>query len=1197
MANCTVGPIQEPASAIPGNIGNIRAKIMVWDHDPMLGRPFQQVCFPFSQSTSEQMQDNELNVEFQLNSAFLKPIYEIHDVWLATIKPTGLIDDNNTEDPYDDKEIFQLDFVKPKSNAAKSRMPGGEIYLRNGQPSADGFAKGDDTTGKDIFPHQVWLHVGSLLKSAIPQHPSEYELPTSAIRNYENLISKRSVPPIKNEWYQNFTLAELQNAPKWESREIVEGSTGKQAFWPTMVGKRTSEPVHWSLEKLTPIWQGQDFFVTIVLGDQDVNDGVEKDENDLVDSDNQLYKYLIYDPAEKPVIAGAGEWIKGISNEAFYVPPDPNPKPDTDPEKDAAKAARKIFWWRNKSYILIEIGHGDPNHNYFIELVKGRNPRFLHLGDEWDNRKRIDASGSLSLESDFLHIKKCRVLSEFNDLSVSELFKKKDFRISVRNHIGKLVITFEGYEGNPWVINRLDNDPTKFNYQKIIHPVIVPSGKLRIHGGNISCAIGYAPTRYTPSVTVRFPDRQADSFNAIDSDLYMIFANLGASEKYKTELIKKQFYKHPKLKYRKIGYDLDAYEVDEIIENKSQTVPIYEIYSDQYKKIGKGWIQTLSDPPATGNNPGFVLPQTATGLISAIKVPHKASIINIRENGRKFIFGLQEESAIAYPYKDYVSQWDVGVMLRAGSVELPAYQENVTNGSLQSDVKLFKDYLTPIVTNWSLLVLGGGKPFDGLVEPFDIAPLVEKLSDSWSTDSFTCINHEMQLRCYIPDSMLPTSINSQGQVDPNLHALGQKILALHNKAFYVTVSYWFEKGVGKRDAPGNIIERNEHPYNSDLLIQMTGIAYGASLEKSVNKLYMDFAIKDYASIMEKQFIFNSPFFDGVSDSLALYELARLCGFDDEQEPVTGIDRRPLGYLQKVVSDPNLSECDVFRYNGEESIHRPYDLPGSYSDISEPSVRFPNGETYWSAAQKIAKLAAKVIYFDRWGVLRLENSPAIEAAFNSGETQRFNPKFNFVTTPFALRSSGGPGNTADERFVFNPNLHAAHFVWNVVKYSRSVEDCVNQIILFTASNDIALADGSKSGGFIIEGYTFFDQIFNPAAEGFLGFRKPFYQSNGVFGGIEGVRIGLQHYAKMKYPPAQISFQTYVIPGLKPLDIITLDDNLFYITEISSDLDPKTNTAFCNISGEWLKPFLSSLGFLEERGSTDSNSDTGVENVEI
>ena len=168
-----------------------------------------------------------------------------------------------------------------------------------------------------------------------------------------------------------------------------------------------------------------------------------------------------------------------------------------------------------------------------------------------------------------------------------------------------------------------------------------------------------------------------------------------------------------------------------------------------------------------------------------------------------------------------------------------------------------------------------------------------------------------------------------------------------------------------------------------------------------------------------------------------------------------------------------------------------------------------------------------------------------------DREEFKPVFDFVTSPFPLKNKAteDSGNVfgleASEFFEFDPNLHASHLVYNVIRYSRSVEDAVNQIVLLTASNDLLLPDGSRGGGFIVEGFTFFEQIWNPESEGFFGYRKPFYQAEGAFGDLQGIRKVMAHYAKMKYPPATISFETFGVLGLKALDIITLDDNLFYI----------------------------------------------------
>lgn len=1183
---CSVNANQPPASAIPGNIGIINAKIVIWDYDPLVARLHQQLTWPFSEQTAEQLKDSISNAQFQLNSVFLNPLFEIQDVWIATKKPTDIhIPDPSQSDGLSDAVFYKLDFVKCSFAGALDRLPpSGSKYLENG--------KSDDTTGKDIFLHQVWIHCGNIFKKAVPVHPSEYDINLASVVNANNLVEQRT----QENYYSNFTIAELQSAPKWSCTEKIEN--GRKAYWPVMISKQvpdSTDPTHWTLEKLTPTWQGEDFFINIVKGDQNLDAPEDRNpKNELVDTDTIQYKYLIYNPKTRPITPPGNNnigWVDGISNEAFYSAPVKTNKPSsiTDGQLGYSES-RKKYWWKYKSYILIEIGYAHPIHNYFIELCHGRNPRFLHLGEEWDNIHRID--GSASTSDDFKFVKKCRVLDEYKHVSCDELFRKNEFRVSVRNHLGRIVITFPGYEKFPWVINRFDHDPSKLDLSKIFVGMVVPSAKLRIHGGNISCQIGFAPTRYSPSCSIPFPKREADSVGAEDKDIYMSFATIGGSELNSSSLIKKRYYKDKRLALRKIGYELDASQVEEIIENKPKIVPLYDLFHDQYLKTGKGWV--LRTTNVVPNEFGVLPPDALSdGMVENKKGKHHiAKIKNANNPGKKFKIGLSDAESEHYPYPENVSIWNVNIILEAGAVVVPPFKDETI---LPIDVTagndfVFRDYITPIVNQWSFFVLAGGKIFEGKVDPFDVAPLAQSIKDSWTAEDFTTIKHDMQVRCYIPDSNLPINQDHSNSQISNLHALGQRLLKLHEQSFYVTVSYWWENGVGGRDAPDNLIPRRGPPRNSDLLIQMSGIAYGGTLEKSVNKLYMDFTIKDYTSILEHQPIYNSPFFDGVNDALAIYELVRMAWFDDTTDRETGVDRRPLGFIQKVLTDPNIPECQSFRYNGEECVYRNYDLPGSYSPLTNPDTRthFQNGETIWSAIIKIAQLAAKVVYFDRWGVLKLENSPAIEAAFNTGENEIFRSKFDFVTTPFHYSSGNGTGGITANRFRFDPNKHASHLVYNVVKYSRSVEDCVNQIILFTASNDLQREDGSRSGGFVIEGYTFYEQILDPTVEGFIGYRKPFYQSNGVFGGLEGVRNGLLNYAKMKYPPAEISFETYSVPGLKPLDIITLDDNLFYITEISHDVDPEKNSAWMTIQGAWYKSFHGDLGFIEDRGGTDSGA---------
>lgn len=1220
--DCEVGPKQEAASSVAGNIGTLCAKVEIWENDPFYARPHQTTTFPFSNLVPEQLPDDTPGLEWLMNSAFLKPIYQPQDMFICSYNPNI---EKEFVNPTADEFTFKgkarnLDFVgsldSMTGKIAGPRLPGGIVYETQYTRLATGI--GDfaasvagltdlrfvPNSGKDVFPHQVWMHVGSIFKRGVALHPSEYAKPLDEIiatRSVDVAIAAAAEESISlaTPFCEGFTDEEIHGAVKWDYVKHTE--EGTDTVWPYQITKQApgrGVPVHWTLEKFTPVYQGQDFFVTIETKKETDESPDVLLENEFIGSCVEDYKYLMYDNTVQPA-----EWINGISNSAFFVAADKEADGTVTTESvDKAKdAARKQYWWKYKSYILIEIGTGHPDHNYFIELVKGRNPRLLHLGYIWDNPKRR-IGGEIEPKEDELNwhfMKQCRMLGEFGSVSCNELFKQDSFRLSVRNHIGRLIITFEGYEGSPWVIQRRDNEPHQFDFRKTLIPMVVPSSKLRIHGGNLSCVVNYSPLQYTKTETVYFRDRQADTSKAGNNDLWMTFSHMGGSQLYQNPARVKRIFSDPRLnnKQGKFSYDIDAYIAGEIHRNKKEDVNLYRIFRRQYTEWGKGWVldvdRDADGEPKRDPDTGLI---SEKGLKSGFNggTPHSLRIDNAKQPGQEFQFGLRGQSNANYPYKEYASKWDVQIKFNAGTVLLPVAESKATSGAFDSAEDpsiiiddrakqyLMVDSVTPIATSWRLIVLGGEKPTrkssgTPKIKPFDIAPLTTKITDGWTSEGWHTIRHEAKVQCYIP---LDTAIGDNKE----LYRLGKRVKDLHNKAFYVTISYWWADGIGERDAIANKIKR-KNPDENDLLIQMTGIAYGGTLSRSVNKIFFDFDVKDYMSVLEKQFIFNSPFFDGVADAEAVYELARLAGFDDEDKTSSRINRQPLGFLQHVIKFNRRNADGKFVYNGETVRSPTYDLPGSYATLQQPAVRFQNGETYEDAFTKIAQLSTKVIYFDRWGVLRLESVPAIEAAFfaKGDDVEKFESVFDFVTSPFPVKARDpGDGSVSTRKFQFDPCKHGSHLVYDVVQYNRSVEDCINQIVVFTASNDILLPSGERvDGGFIVEGYTFFDQIWNPEEEGFLGFRKPFYQSNGVFGGIQGVRRGLQHYAKMKYPIATVQFSTYGIPGLKALDIITLDDNLFYITEINHDLDPSTNRWWMNITGEWLKPFLGDLGFLEER----------------
>jgi hypothetical protein len=171
----------------------------------------------------------------------------------------------------------------------------------------------------------------------------------------------------------------------------------------------------------------------------------------------------------------------------------------------------------------------------------------------------------------------------------------------------------------------------------------------------------------------------------------------------------------------------------------------------------------------------------------------------------------------------------------------------------------------------------------------------------------------------------------------------------------------------------------------------------------------------------------------------------------------------------------------------------------------------------------------------------------------------------------------PGNNGPET-----GRGAGHLVYNVINWNRSVEDAINCIVLNTAFVRVNEEREKSTGGFITMGHTFYEQIFDIEQEGFVGFVKPVFQSNGVFGEVEPLRKTMRQYARMKYPPSYVNFQLPGIAGLKPTDVISLDGQRFCITEINHEISKPDNKWWMTVSAYWYTAYMGDLGVPSSTG---------------
>jgi len=1189
---------------IAGNIGLLRSKVEIYEHNPFWARPYQNFSFPFSKAAGAELLKNEKEkpkVNFTFGNAMLNHIPEKRWNNFIAVEKDGKLDISRGLKNYPDVDTL---------------LPGGAIYEQSKKNSQEKEA-GDDNYV--LFKHFLWLQESSsVFYDTTVMPPSDYSTPTAALtlvpfqeilgETYEDFLEK-----------QRFQIT--AGTATWDMISEVDTQSNQNYVYPMMVGRRACSdlsPIHWTIRKLTPMYQGEDFSIEFIIPDKVTDDYQMKEPTAFEELKKNTMRSpysAFFDPIPINVVKGSNEpiWYEEGVSSPWYYPAETN-ESIKDPQSSINQHISH-YYLKNKAYIIIELGNessrgwaGSTNrtvekdsamgHNYFLMLAKGQYPTLLHWGME---PRGFDGKGPLLQNGDARTIlEKLRIISVFEDVTVDELFKTGRFRVTLQNVLGDFVISFSG-QNKLWRISRDDFVIENGEAIRQRIPMVVENGPIKIHGGNMTLGFSFGPLRYHYAGNVFFRDREADIHQTNDNDMYATFAHPGDntplspySSSNTRSKTKGGLFRDEQFNHLKMGYSADACIITEIHKNLKKTVDVYKIFKDNFVLYGKEYARVRE---GTGTNLLYPGEKASSIDISVVKnFSENEANGNITPVGNSYRFDLSG-LPLSYMGTDgtYIGKWNVQITLSAGDVRLPTNKklpveevDYLTGSLLCPDTVNATLYncITPIATCWNLIVLGGGKVVTKDMKE-DISEFVTSINDGWQAEEYSHINHEAKLKVYLPINI--ANKETKDKVS--------RILSLIDKMFYITISYWWENGVGlyyslqdtdtynpKRPKPGD-------DYNPRL-IQMTGLVYNMNLERSANVVVLSFDVKDYMEPLRQQLIFNCPFFDSVSDVSAVLELARMAHFDNTtitsdipgQQDKEGIDRRPLGFLQRLQKSTFSSLSKPIVYNEEKHVHLPFALPGSYASINSPSMKFNNTTKISEIIDKLVKISGKTYYFDRYGVLIIEISPAKLAAYKRTQVDTTNPNSplfdidvqSLIKASFATTPRGKIWDRSSKEMVdFDPQKHTPFLVYNSVKASRGVMDALNQITIYTAQAPDP--DDPKKSGLILAGRTFYDQIWNPDAEGFFGYRKMAYISNGIYGDKESVNNSMEFYARFKFPPLKVSFECFGLPGLKPLDVIMLDNQPLYITEINHELDPKTNSWWMSVNCEWIKSYDDSLFF--------------------
>jgi hypothetical protein len=210
-------------------------------------------------------------------------------------------------------------------------------------------------------------------------------------------------------------------------------------------------------------------------------------------------------------------------------------------------------------------------------------------------------------------------------------------------------------------------------------------------------------------------------------------------------------------------------------------------------------------------------------------------------------------------------------------------------------------------------------------------------------------------------------------------------------------------------------------------------------------------------------------------------------------------------------------------------------------FSEPQIIFKNGASLKEGVVRIAQIdGEKTVYFDQYGNFHYDTLPGglfVNRSWGS-------PKAEFFTSPKESKSAVSPANIA----------------FNMVSFDRLINDVYNQIRLKTVNK--------RTNNPLSIGSTYREGIFNPNAEGYLGYKKSLFVDEAALGTVDALfRYMYVLRSRVGIPPVTARFETYGRPGLKPLDIISLNGQFLRIMNISMSLNSAENQFWMNIEGEW------------------------------
>ena len=1073
--------------------GKVVMQCMIWEPQPFSTRKQQDDQFVYNAQTLARVKGLPDCFQFfddAPSSFFLKPIHVYRDTFLKI----------GTENLQSDRENM-LDF---------NALP---LYKKDGTPTAP------------WIYHQTFTLIGSMFSTTVVA-PSDASingvskwvyrwLDVPFATNGKNAVNNQDDFDISHTFDEFYSAARLTKrifpcqVAVSSFGEFTQGAVlpvnttnpgSGSASATTSAKQKAAKPVHWLVEKAEPLFNMEDFFVEFSLGAY---------RPDIVENKDQFLQDFYFIDPERPgqIVDGRMVLENGIIA-------------DFTQNSNGLDTVTKIDL-RKQPYYVIEIGKDNADHHYVIVLPYNGFPIFGHVGKVAIPvpSQGTDQTPAILINPAHLDREIGYKLSTHN-VSCKELMDNPTLRITVRNHLGTIVVYFNDDYSNPWVIRRSDYDYAAWQSNQSANIgdfksknvyMTIPAGRLRIASGNILSGFTFGPLAYKDWATMPMPDAISVKGPVTDNDV-----NCFLREK-STRLI------------------------------SGSKVPVYFQQADVYVEVVNNIITYRSRPntllPSELNRlPGYSSKKNQTRAFAADLFGPDGAMASIIINKTSSLLSTTPSTTKPASGKDNSPKaFTAEFSLRAGDVVV---------GKGQDGKKwVIANCITPIATGWRLYVQPT-KDAMQVCPVIDVAHHVLEFNSQWNFSDAVKVEHSGTIKFLMNFGDMTGSpagreilVNQSGdacdpgQGDPAATDRTTFLAGLTNKTFFLRVYAWWEGGYMDCNIAGCPCKANPNVGNKRVVF--TGMAHGGSITVSAGERTMECQLLDYWKILQDSQFLNSPFFDGMRDFNAVNEIMQMAGFSS----VSGDKYPPRKWIDQAAGvDSGIVQGDV---NGEFYWARDYALPASYDILQNPSFKFRDGEKLEDAIIRMARLSGKMVFFDRYGVFRMQGRP--DQYFCNPQNPAFRTKCNFFASPKDI-----PSGACQEFDAIAIDGYS---------YRRAVADVPNEILIISTTPD---------GELLIASDVNLASKFDSSSEGYMGYTKRLMQVDGIFGSQEAVTKIMKYYKGFYRPPIIINWSSFGVGHLMAGDVVT-----FTGLQVDDTFPPQTRDALTGLPANTTTVYITSL----------------------